>query len=95
MAHIDRQPSDEIFRDLQLAAYSVWANSDYHDEYVAEQIDHVEHIRNYADNWYSILGRMDDSNQMKLLYFVKRKDTIKFLQEQHVHYGYIKPRELT
>lgn len=93
MAHTDRQPSDEIFADLQQAAYSVWCHGQYHEDYVNEQVNYVQDLTNFADNWYSILGKMDSTNQILLYHYIKRNDTVKFLQKQHVHYSYVNLRD--
>jgi len=88
MAHIDRQPSDKVFKDIQSAAMNVWFNGDFHESYLKEKIDKIESISNYADNWYTFLGMLDTKNQMIFWHFIKLKDTIEFLNEYKKYYNY-------
>lgn len=93
MAHTDRQPSDKLFDDMKNAAQKVWIWN-YDDEfgYVTEKLERIKPIKNYADNWYTFIGMFDSNNQMKFMEALKYQETIDFLREQRVHYGYAMPR---
>lgn len=88
MAHTDRQPSNEIFEDLKQGAIKVWNKYDDTYGYATEKKDKVNSITNYADNWYTFLGMMDSTNQSELLTYITQ-ETLDFLREQHIHYGYV------
>lgn len=95
MAHTDRQPTDEVFNDIVNAAQNVWIfGQKYHKSYVKEQLDSIEATSNYADNWYSIIGRMDDINQTLFIHNVKLKATHEFLNKWAGHYRFVTLREL-
>jgi hypothetical protein len=71
MAHTDRQPSQEIFEDIKQAAEGTWwlllRYNNLHDSYYEEKMRHIRGITNYADNWYSYIGSMDEINQRLLM----------------------------
>lgn len=94
MAHTDRQPSQEIFEDIQSAAIQTWVSRDYHRDYIREKLDKIYDTENYADNWYSFIGAMDSTNQIVFIHCIRRQATMDFLREQRVHYSYALPREL-
>lgn len=93
MAHTDRQPSQEVFDDIKENAKKVWGDYDNTYGYVDEKLERIEPIHNFADNWYTFLGMMDSNNQLKLTSSLK-PETLEFLREQRVHYGYAMPREV-
>lgn len=91
MAHIDRQPSDEIFEDIKQAAIKVWKRYDNTYGYVDEKLDRIEPIKNYADNWWTFFGMMDSSNQLRCVSNLKKQATVDFLLEHEEHYPRIVP----
>lgn len=87
MAHIDRQPSDEIFEDIKQAAIKVWKRYDNTYGYVDEKLDRIEPIKNYADNWWTFLGMMDSSNQLRCFSFLEKQVTVDFIEQVETHYS--------
>lgn len=59
-------PSDKIFDEIKKESIKIWKTYDDTYGYATEKIDHVKRIGNYADNWGSIVGMFDSSNQSKL-----------------------------
>lgn len=95
MAHLDRQSTDEVFKDIKNAAYNTWLfKHRYDDDYVKGQFDFIDCLDNYADNWYSIIGRMDAVNQIIFIHHIRLQKTMDFLRKNRVHYGYIMPNVL-
>lgn len=92
MAHTDRQPTQEVFDDIKQAATKVWSTYDDTYGYATEKLNRVDSIVNYADNWYTFIGMFDSRNQAKMMLELKRDDTVVFLLDQHVHYGYSRPQ---
>ena len=88
MAHIDRQPSDEIFEDMRQAALSTWSKYDDTYGYQTEKNTEVNRIQNYADNWCAFLGMMDSTNQSEFMDYLRYQETRDFLNAQRVHYSY-------
>lgn len=93
MAHIDRQPNDKVFDDIKSAALAVWYRSREHEDYVKERTDHIYSLTNYADNWYSMVGRMDIHNHMRFWHYLEYQETCDFLREMSKHYSYYVPSE--
>lgn len=87
MAHTDRQPTDEVFEDLKQASIKVWKKYDNTYGYVDEKLDRIETIKNYADNWWTFLGMMDTSNQIRCLSFLEKQATLDFIDKMEPHYG--------
>lgn len=96
MAHTDRQPIQEVFDDIVNAAQNVWifGKRQYGDEYVQEQIDYIDRLENYADNWFAMIGRMDEFNQILFIHNIKLQATSDFLEKQREHYRYATLRKL-
>jgi hypothetical protein len=95
MAHTDRQPSDEIFKDIKQAAERTWVNtrtagSDW--DYIEEKIKQRQHITNYADNWCGFIQQFDSLNQIVFFDCLEYQESVDFLVEQHAHYSYFLPR---
>lgn len=92
-----RQPSDEIFKDIISAGISTWYSrlnwNDYNEDYLQEKTDRIRALSNYADNWYSVLGAMDEKNQMVFWHCLELIDSEVFLRGMRVHYGYFVPKE--
>lgn len=91
MAHTDRQPSDEIFKDIKNAAEKVWYTSDHHEEYIKEKVEARERIENYADNWCGFIQQFDSRNQLMFFEYLRLQASVDFLIEQHAHYSYFIP----
>lgn len=94
MAHTDRQPTSEVFNDIVQAARKTWINGDYHEDYIQGQMEYIDCLadQNFADNWYSFIGRMDVKNQMVFWHCIQYKETEDFLRTMYVHYGYFIPK---
>ena len=91
MAHLEAQPTQEIFEDIKQAAVEVWNNYDDTYGYRTEKLDRINEIKNYADNWYTFIGMFDANNQVKMMLNIKKPETKKFLEEQWIHYRYVNP----
>jgi len=63
----DDAPSDEIFDEIKQAAIKIWHTYDDTYGYATEKIAYVNSITNIRDNWGTIVGMFDRSNQIKLL----------------------------
>lgn len=87
MAHIDRQPSNEVFEDIKQSAVKVWNTYDNTYGYIDEKLERLETIVNYADNWYTFFGMMDSLNQLRLLSFLERQITLDFIEKVGHHYS--------
>lgn len=60
-------PSDEIFNEIKEKAIEIWRTYDDTYGYASEKIGYVESITNVKDNWGTIVGMFDYTNQAKLL----------------------------
>lgn len=60
-------PSDEVFNEIKEKAIEIWGTYDDTYGYASEKIERVNAIRNYKDNWGTIVGMFDHINQQKLL----------------------------
>lgn len=63
----DDAPSDEVFNEIKNAAIEIWQTYDDTYGYATEKITYVESITNVRDNWGTIVGMFDYSNQIKLV----------------------------
>lgn len=63
----DDAPSDEIFNEIKRAAIKIWQGYDDQFGYASEKIAMVNSLKNYRDNWGTMVGMFDRQNQMKLL----------------------------
>lgn len=63
----DDAPSDEVFNNIKENAIKIWQGYDDTYGYATEKIDYVRSITNVRDNWGTIVGMFDLSNQHKLL----------------------------
>ena len=92
-----RQPTDEVFKDIVEAGVRTWYArcnwDDYHQDYVEEKTNRIYSLTNYADNWYSVLGAMDEKNQMIFWHCLELKDSEQFLKDMKIHYSYFVPKE--
>lgn len=94
MAHTDRQPTDEVFEDIKKSAIQMWyMHRELHEDYIKEKTEPLYDLTNYADNWYTAIGRMDIINQMAFWHLLKLKVSEDFLRKMNHHYGYFVPRE--
>lgn len=66
MSYMDA-PSDEIFNEIKSKAIEIWQTYDDTYGYASEKIAYVESITNVRDNWGTIVGMFDYTNQAKLL----------------------------
>lgn len=66
MAYTDA-PSDAIFNEIKEAAVEIWMTYDNTYGYVDEKVNYIDKIKNVKDNWGTIVGMFDYSNQQKLL----------------------------
>lgn len=66
MAYTDA-PSDAIFNEIKEAAIEIWMTYDNTYGYVDEKVNYIDKIKNVKDNWGTIVGMFDYSNQQKLL----------------------------
>lgn len=62
-----KAPSDEIFNEIKGKSIEIWGTYDDTYGYASEKIDRVKSINNVKDNWGSIVGMFDSTNQQKLL----------------------------
>jgi hypothetical protein len=92
MAHTDRKPTDEVFKDIRGAATRVWMMQDFHWDYVTEKIEQRAGTPNYADNWSGFIQQFDEKNQILFFEFLKLQESVNFLVKQQQHYGYFVPR---
>lgn len=60
-------PSDEVFNEIKEKSIEIWQTYDDTYGYATEKIDRVKSISNFKDNWGSIVGMFDSTNQQKLL----------------------------
>lgn len=60
-------PSDEVFNEIKEKSIEIWQTYDDTYGYASEKIDRVESITNVKDNWGTIVGMFDSTNQQKLL----------------------------
>jgi len=60
-------PSDEIFNEIKEKAIEIWGSYDDQFGYASEKINYVKSILNFKDNWGTIVGMFDSTNQQKLL----------------------------
>lgn len=60
-------PSDEIFNEIKEKSIEIWSTYDDTYGYATEKIERVESITNVKDNWGTIVGMFDSTNQVKLL----------------------------
>jgi hypothetical protein len=63
----DDAPSDEIFNEIKQAAIEIWNTYDNTYGYVDEKMYMIENLKNFKDNWGTMVGMFDHPNQMKLL----------------------------
>jgi hypothetical protein len=63
----DDAPSDKIFNEIKNAAIKIWLTYDDTYGYATEKITMVKSIKNFRDNWGTMVGMFDSSNQAKLL----------------------------
>lgn len=92
MAHIDRQPTQEVFDDIKQAANLVWMQSDHVAVYVFEKIDERKHVTNFADNWCGFVQQFDTTNQIIFFENLKLQASVDFLRGQSTHYHYFVPK---
>lgn len=62
-----KAPSDEIFNEIKKKAIEIWQTYDDTYGYASEKIGYVEKITNVKDNWGTIVGMFDATNQNKLM----------------------------
>ena len=60
-------PSDEVFNEIREKSIEIWQTYDDTYGYASEKIERVNSITNFKDNWGSIVGMFDSTNQQKLL----------------------------
>lgn len=60
-------PSDEVFNEIKEKAIEIWQTYDDTYGYASEKIGYVNRITNVKDNWGTIVGMFDSTNQQKLL----------------------------
>ena len=60
-------PSDEVFNEIKEKSIEIWQTYDDTYGYASEKIERVNSITNSKDNWGSIVGMFDSTNQQKLL----------------------------
>lgn len=60
-------PSDEVFDEIKQAAIEIWQTYDDTYGYASEKINYVKSIKNFRDNWGTLVGMFDGINQQKLL----------------------------
>lgn len=60
-------PSDEVFNEIKAKAIEIWNTYDDTYGYASEKINYVKSITNIRDNWGTIVGMFDNTNQHKLL----------------------------
>lgn len=63
----DDAPSDKIFNEIKDAAIEIWKTYDDTYGYASEKIAMVNSIKNFRDNWGTMVGMFDSNNQAKLL----------------------------
>lgn len=73
-------PSDEVFEDIKANAIKIWQTYDDTYGYASEKIDRVNSITNVKDNWGTIVGMFDSTNQAKLLALVKPESKEKIME---------------
>jgi hypothetical protein len=92
MAHTDRQPTDDVFKDIKQAADLVWWRSDHIAEYIQEKVDYRKDVVNYADNWCGFVQQFDTTNQILFFENLMLQASVDFLRVQGIHYSYYVPR---
>lgn len=60
-------PSDEVFNEIKQAAIEIWKTYDDTYGYASEKINYVNSVKNFKDNWGTLVGMFDSTNQQKLL----------------------------
>lgn len=60
-------PSDEIFNEIKAKAIDIWLTYDDTYGYASEKINYLNSFGNVKDNWGTIVGMFDYSNQQILL----------------------------
>ena len=60
-------PSDEIFEEIRNKAIEIWQTYDDTYGYASEKINYLNSFGNVRDNWGTIVGMFDSTNQQKLL----------------------------
>jgi hypothetical protein len=63
----DNAPSDEIFEEIRKASIEIWQTYDDQFGYASEKIKMVNDLTNFKDNWGTMVGMFDYTNQQKLL----------------------------
>lgn len=66
-------PSDEIFKEVQEAAISIWSNYDDTYGYASGKMNHVKGLENLKDNFMHIVAMFDWKNNQKLLGMVSQE----------------------
>lgn len=60
-------PSDEIFNEIRDKAIEIWQTYDDTYGYATEKISYLNSFGNIRDNWGTIVGMFDSTNQQKLM----------------------------
>jgi len=60
-------PSDKIFNEIRDNACDIWRTYDDTYGYATENIERLNELTNFKDNWGTMVGMFDLPNQMKLL----------------------------
>lgn len=90
-----RQPNDLVFNDIVRAAQVTWTWGNYSEDYIQNQMEFIQCLQdqNYKDNWHSIIGRMDNRNQMIFWHHIEFQETCDFLKKMRIHYKIFVPRD--
>jgi len=69
---------DEMFEDIKQNAIKIWNSYDDTHGYASGKIKRVNEIKNYKDNWITLIGMFDAFNKFRL-YKKLKKETLEFL----------------
>lgn len=64
-------PTDEVFETMREYAREVWGKYDDTYGYRSEKLAQLNELTNFKDNWWTIWGMFDHTNQTELLYKLK------------------------
>lgn len=72
-------PDDQVFEAMREQARLVWGKYDDEFGYRSEKLAQLDRLTNVKDNWWTIWGMFDHTNQHELLYRLKDVEPTAFV----------------